>query len=131
MVPAKGRLVNLGEGQATALIGILDAGRQVSKVVDRLWISWASYWAKSLWKLWKAALPPAVLLAMAGEAFAETESRACTRLGLRVGKEQAEEQIRSQHKLYRMAAQDAGECLGSWAAHDGRDGRMAWANQRR
>ena len=62
MVPAKGRLVNLGQGETTSLVGVLD----VSKVIvagSNAGQSCGSTCVRSTrasYKLWKAALPPAV-----------------------------------------------------------------------
>jgi hypothetical protein len=67
VVPAKGGLVDFGEGEAAALVGVLDVLWSVSvNYCVVLCVAWCSrrrqdkLTAKSLTWLWKALLPPAV-----------------------------------------------------------------------
>jgi hypothetical protein len=65
VVPAKGRLVDFGEGETTSLIGIIDVSKVIVEVVE------ATRMSANIARKWRvkrdahALLPPAVLFAAA------------------------------------------------------------------
>ncbi|KAH9822789.1 dnaJ homolog-like protein subfamily C member 21 [Teratosphaeria destructans] len=65
VVPAEGGLVDLGEGETTALVGVGDVSVVCHGQRGRGGQALGVEGDGPLWKLWKAALPPAVLCAMA------------------------------------------------------------------
>ena len=105
MVPAEGSLVDFGKSKASSLVGVLDVSKVIldrvsaSRSFSEAWLTRDECFGVLTWKLWKAALPPAVLpVAMVGEDEVKSRKLGLLSLGPRNSKP-SQDKIRSKKSL--------------------------------